>query len=103
MTEADRRAAEQVISLQFMRLTAESHGATCSCSQGRHYSERVRDRHEQHSRPTLIEAMRCRSVATKTKRCAVGKTVTMRCRFAGRHNGLLTSMVPGTLAGRRRD
>src|SRR5208282_3369775 len=27
--------------------------------------------------------MRCRSEATKTKRCAVGKKLAMRCRFAG--------------------
>src|SRR3712207_7343708 len=32
---------------------------------------------------TLFRSMDCRFEATETKRCAVGQTLTMRCRFAG--------------------
>src|SRR5262249_26041121 len=44
--------------------------------------ERASRRRELASLPPPTEAMRCRSEATKPKRCAVGQTVTMRCRFA---------------------
>src|SRR5262249_54669877 len=47
--------------------------------------------------------MRCRSGATKTKRCAVGKRLAMRCRTAGNPN--LAAGVPagpGALSDRMR-
>ena len=40
-----------------------------------------------------IEAMRCRSEATKTKRCAVGKNEAMRCRFALSEAGFVNAKV----------
>jgi hypothetical protein len=42
----------------------------------------VSKRREQHLPPPPIEEMRYRSEATKTKRCAGGKRLAMRCRFA---------------------
>ena len=50
--------------------------------QRRNGSERAPECREQQLPLPPIEAMRCRSEATKTKRCAVGKNEAMRCRFA---------------------
>src|SRR5262249_15855797 len=50
--------------------------------QWRNGGERAPERHERDGPTPPIEAMRCRSEATKTKRCAVGKMLAMRCRSA---------------------
>src|SRR5262249_1972730 len=44
--------------------------------------------------------MRCRSEATETKRCAVGQTLTMRCRFAVRQPPRMPILIEVETAGR---
>ena len=74
---------------QFLRFPAESPTLTRGRRQWRNGGERAPERHERDGPTPPIEAMRCRSEATKTKRCAVGKMLAMRCRSARRLLGKL--------------
>ena len=79
-------AAQRVFSRQSVRFPMESPALTRGCRQRGNGSKRAPKCREQHLPPPPIEAMRWRSEATKTKRCAGGKRLAMRCRFAPSEN-----------------
>src|SRR5512135_1099316 len=80
--EVGDRAAQREFSRQLVRFPEKSPALTRGHRQRRNGSKRASKCREQHRPPPPIGAMRWRSEATETERCAVGKTGTMRCRFA---------------------
>src|SRR5512135_1036192 len=80
-TEAGGGAARRASPRQFLRFPASPPAAPRGRRLRSHASQRAPGRREPPSPPPPIEAMRCRSEATKAKRCAVGNNEAMRCRF----------------------
>src|SRR5512135_326974 len=80
--EAGGGAAPRAFPHPFKRFPAEPPAASRGRRLPSHESERAPRGREQQSPPPPIEAMRCRSEATNSQRCAVGKRLAMRCRFA---------------------
>ena len=81
-TEAGGGAARRASPRQFLRFPASPPAAPRGRRLRSHASQRAPGRRKPPSPPPPIEAMRCRSEATKAKRCAVGNNEAMRCRFA---------------------
>src|SRR5512144_3063122 len=92
-TEAGGGAAQRAFPHQFKRFPAEPPAAPRGRSLPSIESERAPRCREQQSPPPPIEAMRCRSEATKSQRCAVGKRLASGRRESAHFFGTLGGII----------